>query len=260
MINQFDQTHGAQDYSGAPWSYRHAVRDGLAVVPRWGIGDSIIGIVGSVVVSAVTLVALMTVHTDPSFGGGLLISLVLPWLALAGYPLLATHLKGNGPRVDLGLFVSKQHVRLGVVAGLGGLVLAAIVGQITVKILGPVTSTAGDLLNEQVGWTKVAFVICIVIGAPIVEEIAFRGLLFTSLCKSGVKPVVSVVVSALAFSVFHFEPQRLAILFAIGLVLGEIRRRSGSLVPSIVAHAVNNSPAILLLFGVTAQIGPFVWH
>lgn len=260
MINQFDQTRGAQDYSGAPWSYRHAIRDGVAVEPRWGIGDSIISIVGSVVLSAITLVVLMLVHTDPNFGGGLLLALVFPWLALGGYPLLATHLKGNGPRIDLGLYVSKQHLRLGVVAGLGGLVLAAIVGQITIKILGPVTSTAGELLDTQVGWAKFAFVLCIVIGAPLVEEIAFRGLLFTSLCKSGVKPVLSVIVSALTFSIFHFEPQRLAILFVIGLVLGEVRRRSGSLVPSIVAHAVNNSPAILLLFGITAQIGPFVWH
>ena len=202
----------------------------------------------------------MTAHTDPSFGMGLILSMIFPWLALAGWPVVASVIKGNGPRVDYGLIFTKKHVRLGVLGGLASFVVAAIIGQITIKILGPITSAAGDLAGVQVGFVRVLFVLFIVIGAPIVEELAFRGLLFSALCKTGVQPILSVVISAAAFAIFHFEPQRLAILFLVGLVLGELRRRSGSLVPGIVAHAVNNSPALVLLLGSGTQMSPFPWH
>lgn len=202
----------------------------------------------------------MTAHTDPSFGMGLILSMIFPWLALAGWPVVASVIKGNGPRVDYGLIFTKQHVRLGVLGGLASFVVAAIIGQITIKILGPITSAAGDLAGVQVGFVRVLFVLFIVIGAPIVEELAFRGLLFSALCKTGVQPILSVVISAAAFAIFHFEPQRLAILFLVGLVLGELRRRSGSLVPGIVAHAVNNSPALVLLLGSGTQMSLFPWH
>ena len=52
----------------------------------------------------------------------------------------------------------------------------------------------------------------------------------------------------------------IAILFVVGSVLGELRRRSGSLIPGIVAHAVNNSPALFLLLGSEAQMSLFHWH
>lgn len=236
------------------------MREGGVREPRWGIGDSIISIVGSQVVAGFAVFAMMMAHTDPNFGIGLVLSMIFPWLALAGWPILASIIKGNGPRIDFGLLVTRQHVRLGVIGGLAGMLVAVIVGQITVKLLGPVTSTAGDLAAVQVGFVRLLFVLFIVVGAPLVEEIAFRGLLFSALCKTGVRPVISVLISALVFSIFHFEPERLAILFVVGVVLGELRRRSGSLIPSIVAHAVNNSPAVALLLGASTQMSLFPWH
>ncbi len=206
------------------------------------------------------LLGLVLLHIDPDFGVGLLASFMLPWIVLAGWPIVATILKGNGPRIDFGLYVKREHIRLGVVGGVSGMLIGVLVGLISVKLLGPISATASDLGAQQQGWVLVAFVLCAVIGAPIVEEIAFRGMLFSSLCKSGVKPFISVIVSALIFSLFHFEPERIAILFAIGMVFGELRRRSGSLVPSIVAHIVNNAPAIGLLFGSTGQMTFFLWH
>ena len=61
-------------------------------------------------------------------------------------------------------------------------------------------------------------------GAPIVEEIAFRGLLFGSLEKRGMPTGACVVITAVGFAVFHFEPARFLVLLPIAFALGLARR------------------------------------
>jgi membrane protease YdiL (CAAX protease family) len=75
-------------------------------------------------------------------------------------------------------------------------------------------------------------------------------MLFGALTKSRFTPLVASLISAGIFALFHFEPKRFLVLFVIGAVLGEARRRSGSTLASVVAHMVNNAPAVVSLFGV----------
>jgi len=82
-------------------------------------------------------------------------------------------------------------------------------------------------------------------GAPIVEEIAFRGMLYGALAKAHINEHLVVLITALVFALFHFEPKRFLILFVIGIILGEVRRRTGSTSAAIVAHVVNNAPAAI---------------
>jgi membrane protease YdiL (CAAX protease family) len=83
--------------------------------------------------------------------------------------------------------------------------------------------------------------------APIVEEIAFRGLLYGALAKAHVNEYLVVFITAVVFALFHFEPKRFFILLVIGLILGELRRRTGSTSAAIVAHIVNNAPAAVFI-------------
>jgi membrane protease YdiL (CAAX protease family) len=85
----------------------------------------------------------------------------------------------------------------------------------------------------------------VVVGAPIAEELTFRGLLWSGLAKRGVRPWVAVLVSAAAFALIHFEPERLFVLLVIGSVLGAVRWITGSVGACIVAHAVNNAPGAI---------------
>jgi membrane protease YdiL (CAAX protease family) len=140
------------------------------------------------------------------------------------------------------------------VTGILVLVLASILTLISTAIFGTFDSAAGEAAREIVTegnqLTVVAFALMLMVGAPIAEELAFRGLLFAGLRKRGVRPVLTVVITAVAFALFHFEPMRLGILIVIGLVLGVARARSGSLGVSIVAHAVNNAPgAVFIILG-----------
>lgn len=75
------------------------------------------------------------------------------------------------------------------------------------------------------------------------EEILFRGVLLPSLARK-MAPVMAVVMSALIFALIHVDGRqfdRVPFAFLMGVALGAIRLRSGSLLPCIVAHATVNT-------------------
>jgi membrane protease YdiL (CAAX protease family) len=217
------------------------------------MGDVIISLVGAIGLSLVVSLGLMSQNIDPENGWGLIVAFSAPWLAMAGWPILATTIKGNGPKIDLGLIAPRTHLRLGFAAGLLSLAAASLVAVIVTQFTGPLSSTAGDIGLNQSGIVLVIFVLMAMFGAPIVEEIAFRGLLFGALLKAHVNEHLVVVITALVFALFHFEPKRFIILFAIGMILGEVRRRTGSTSAAIVAHIVNNTPAALFILVTALQ-------
>ena len=238
------------DYPGCPVTVREAMERGSVLRdPRWGLGSAVLTLVGAValgVLAAVPLIAMGAPLAVMAIFGTL-----APWLALAGLPMLVTRLKGNGPRIDLGLRLSWSDVGWGALAGFVGLFLAGIVALITQAIAGDFSSVAGDvaveLRDDGPMWALLLFALMLMVGAPIVEEIAFRGLMFNALRKKGVGAVWTIVITAVAFSAFHFEPIRFFLLLPIGLMYGWVRWKTGSLGAAMVAHGVNNTPAALVL-------------
>ena len=73
------------------------------------------------------------------------------------------------------------------------------------------------------------------------EDLSFRGLLYSSL-RRVMAGGWAVVISALVFGVFHevLFPGRLLTSTFLGLVLGWVRLRTGSVVPCMVLHVVHN--------------------
>ena len=247
-MNPLTPSDGASGFPGAPWAFRRALARGEDLkIPTWGMGDAIISLVGAIGLSLIVSLALMSQNIDPENGWGLIIAFSAPWLVMAGWPIIATTIKGNGPKLDLGLIAPHTHLRLGFVAGLISLAVASLMAVIVTRFTGPLSSTAGDVGMNQTGLVLVVFVLLAMFGAPIVEEIAFRGLLFGALAKATINEHLVVFLTALVFALFHFEPKRFLILFAIGMILGEVRRRTGSTSAAIVAHIVNNTPAALFI-------------
>ncbi len=239
---------GASGFPGAPWAFRRALARGEHLrFPTWGMGDALIALVGAGALSLGIGFALMAQNIDPENGWGLIIAFSAPWLVMAGWPIFATRLKGNGPKLDFGLLAPQTYLRLGFVAGIASLLLASLVAWVVMRFTGPLSSTAGDAGLNQTGVVLVLFVLMAIFGAPIVEEIAFRGMLYGALAKAHINEHLVVVITALVFALFHFEPKRFVILFVIGLIFGEVRRRTGSTSAAIVAHIVNNTPAALTI-------------
>ena len=216
---------------------------------RWGLWDVLITLGGALVLgvaAALVLDALSAPRAIQVLVGGM-----APWLALAGWPLFITSVRGNGPRMDLSLSLSWRDAGSGLVGGVIAIIAAVVVALATAAIFGEFNSAAGDVGVELKAlgdyWLLIAFGLMIAVGAPIAEELAFRGLFFAALRKHGVGPVLSVVITAVAFALFHLEPARLGVLVTIGLVLGIVRLRTGSLGASMVAHGVVNAPAAVIL-------------
>ncbi len=87
---------------------------------------------------------------------------------------------------------------------------------------------------------------------PIAEELFFRGMLYPLLRRQwGVS--VAIVGSALLFAAAHFILLLVPALFLIGLLLGLLRERSGSVLPCILFHALQNGTALLVINAILSQ-------
>ena len=87
------------------------------------------------------------------------------------------------------------------------------------------------------------------IAAPFVEELLFRGFLFNALLRY-MPAWIAVVLSATAFGFSHFQPGNagaIAPLAAGGAVLALVYYRSGSLIASMLTHAVFNSFTVIAI-------------
>ena len=87
----------------------------------------------------------------------------------------------------------------------------------------------------------------VVIGlfAPVGEELFFRGYMLTRLRRVW-SPGPAILVSAVAFGIIHGEWVHGLLAAGIGVYLGLVTERSGSVVPAIICHAVNNTASVLL--------------
>lgn len=242
------------DYPGCPVTVTEAEQQGLVLKPaRWGLWSIVITIVGAGALGL--LAAAPLILLDAPLAITAIVGTFVPWIALAGWPVFVTWWKGNGPRIDLGLRLTWSDVGWGAGAGVVGLLAAGVVALITQSVVGDFNSAAGDvatqLRDEGPYLALLIFATMIMVGAPIVEEIAFRGLVFNALRKKGLGAVLTIIISAVLFSAFHFEPVRFFLLLPIGLVYGWVRWKTGSLGAAMVAHGVNNAPAaVVVLLGV----------
>ena len=91
----------------------------------------------------------------------------------------------------------------------------------------------------------------------LVEELMFRGLVTRAFEKRSHAEMV--IVPSLLFGLFHLEPTQIAGTVVLGIAFGLTRLYSGSLVPSIIAHAAYNS-FVILSVRFTGRIGDHELH
>ena len=77
------------------------------------------------------------------------------------------------------------------------------------------------------------------------EEIFFRGFMQTAL-RAAWRPGAAVTVTAVAFALLHIEPIHATLALALGLWLGAVTERTGSALPAVAAHVVNNVVSTIL--------------
>lgn len=98
-----------------------------------------------------------------------------------------------------------------------------------------------ELMLQNVPIFNYLIFMCLV--PAICEEVFFRGTLTNAYNVYGEK--FSIIVSAFVFALFHFDIQNFIAPFLLGLLFASLIEVTGSILPAIVAHFVNNVIAVL---------------
>jgi membrane protease YdiL (CAAX protease family) len=86
-----------------------------------------------------------------------------------------------------------------------------------------------------------------VIAAPILEELIFRGIILDGLLKQ-YAPVKSILISSLLFGLVHLNPWQFVTGFIIGIFSGWVYYKTRSLTYSVIIHATANLSGFLMRY------------
>jgi uncharacterized protein len=166
----------------------------------------------------------------------------------------------------------------GMSVGVGAVLLGMIVNPMSILVLERLGYSTESTIQQPcmeglVGWVQEspgvavpAIILVVVLFGPAVEELVFRGAIFNGLYRLGVllstrsfgqehserSPskmifIASALASSLLFALLHLEPVLLPVLLILAITLCALFQRTGSLLPSFVAHATFNSVAAVLI-------------
>jgi hypothetical protein len=161
---------------------------------------------------------------------------------------------------DLGLkpLPVEYTLRMGVAAGLGGLVIIDIVGTLLTQLgLRPNQLEEFEFVLSEGPLAFAVLLIAAAVVAPFFEELFFRGFLFGVYRRR--QPVwLAYLVSSVLFTILHLDPNRMNLnqmaglsvgIFMLAMLLAWLYQHTGSLYPGIVAHAINNATGLILFYG-----------
>ncbi len=226
--------------------------------PRWGLGDFLIGVIVGYLLATVVAGLWYAAAGDEELSlAGQAASQLGLWTGMVGVALMASRRKGAGRLADdFGLRFRWSDLAIGAVVALAvqlmvlpgiAFLLRPLLGE--PEVSGPVK----DLLDQAGGVRFLGLVLSVAVGAPIVEELFFRGLLLRSLQRRFGNGV-SVALSALAFGLAHGSalPVDAVVLVMVsltvfGAILAVLAIRTGRLGAGIVTHAVFNLFTLLYL-------------
>ena len=226
---------------------------------RWGLGDFLVGLLGGYALATLIAGLWYAVTGDEELdllGQG--VSQAGLWTGMVGAAVMASRNKGTGRvRDDFGFRFRWSDLGVGVLVAVGvqllllpgiGLLLRPLLGE--PEVSGPVQ----DLLDRSQGPAFIGLILSVAVGAPIVEELFFRGLLLRSLQKRRVPTALAVFLAAAAFGLAHGSalPIDAVVLVMVsltvfGAVLAVLAIRTGRLGASIVAHSAFNLFTLLYL-------------
>ena len=128
-----------------------------------------------------------------------------------------------------------------VVAALGTIIPSTWVQELMPELPNWVEQEFELILKNRWGYLSIGLL------APLSEEIVFRGAILKSLLSSSRLPAWrAIALSALMFALIHMNPAQMPHAFVIGLLLGWMYWRTGSILPGMAYHWANNSVAYVL--------------
>jgi len=128
-----------------------------------------------------------------------------------------------------------------IIASLGAsVVLGELAGMV------PMPESLQKFFESMMGENRTASFLAAVVVAPLAEEFYFRGWMLQGFLGRYSK-TRAVLASATIFALFHLNPWQAVGAFLFGIASAWLFMRTGSLIPSIVSHAVGNSSWFLYM-------------
>jgi len=144
--------------------------------------------------------------------------------------------------------ITRKHIFIVIGVFIGLLILAGIASA----FMGETKDSEFTLEVYNTSVWPVLFGIAVVVFAPAFEETLFRGFLFAGFRQSPIGIVGTIILTSLMWTLLHlqYEIAGMSIIFVLGIVLGTVRYKTGSLWTVIFIHALWNLFAVL---GAAAQ-------
>lgn len=211
---------------------------------------------GSFLFSSVCFVALLTVFgyqdtTQDELPLWFLALAQVPlWVGLVGSTLFISRQFGTGDvRRDYGFRAKPIDAAVGLPLGIAAqLVFVPLLYRYLLPFIDSerVTEPAKQLTEKATGAGLLLLAVLVVVGAPLIEELFFRGLLLRAL-QGRYTNLLALGVSSVLFGLAHFQLVQFPALVMFGLLAGFLAQRTGRLGPSIFAHAGFNLATVLVL-------------
>lgn len=118
-------------------------------------------------------------------------------------------------------------------------------------IMPPMPKWLEDLLTNMTQGDLLLKFFCVSIMAPFFEEWLCRGEILRGLLNykrtdgSSMKPIWAIIISAAFFALIHANPWQAVPAFIIGLLLGFVYYKTGSLLLTMLMHSCNNAMALV---------------
>lgn len=182
-------------------------------------------------------------------------SLSTGWLVYAvGAWVTSRQIGSRDVRADVGVSFARVDL-LGVVVGVVTQLALVRVVYVPLRAIWPATfteqalrETAEDLVERARSTSDLMLVVLalvVVLGAPVFEELVYRGLLQRPLLQK-YSPGLVVVGVAVLFALIHFRPVEYPGLFVAGLVFGLCAWRTGRLGMGFAAHLAFNAVGLVM--------------
>ncbi len=203
------------------------------------------------------LVLVLTGNGDSSSSDISTLEVALSATAMWGVYLFATtqflQVKWKNFRSTIGVTLLRRDVVIGIPLGvMSQLILVNAVNWPLARLFpdafsfDEVSKRASDLVDVARGGWVFLLALVVIVGAPIVEEIVYRGVVQPGLVASWGR-TAGILATAALFAAIHMQPVELPGLFVFALVLGWARHSTGTIVMSIVTHMAFNATGLALV-------------
>lgn len=173
--------------------------------------------------------------------------LLLPFASLASGALVAIVVAWAGPCGRIGFqAAAPRHYGESLLAAAVGLGLAVAWLQLLEATVDGIEPDMVQQLTQRLGVPMALFVVAV--SPAVLEEVVFRGVLQGRLLAL-LGRRAGLLTTAAAFALCHAQPAVLPIHMGLGLWLGWLRERCGSLLPGMLMHFAYNGSIVVLGIG-----------